>query len=140
MEPKLPIQNRGAEYGAPSGLFGIERQAPTFTPERGIEHYPEQQERNVESAMEHAQPAPGVLPPPIVIPQPTSQVDDTAVLVDDVPLVAADEDLIEKEWVDKAKKIVVATKDDPYKREAEVGRLQTEYLKKRYGKELGVSE
>ena len=30
------------------------------------------------------------------------------------PLVAADEDLIEKEWVDKAKQIIEQTRDDPH--------------------------
>jgi hypothetical protein len=57
---------------------------------------------------------------------------------DDMPLVANDDDLIEKEWVDKAKKIIVQTKDDPYRREQEVGKLQADYLRKRYGKELGA--
>lgn len=52
------------------------------------------------------------------------------------PLVANDDDLIEKEWVDKAKEIVAATKDDPYTREEAASKLQVEYLKKRYGKEL----
>lgn len=55
------------------------------------------------------------------------------------PLVAADEDLIEKEWVDRAKKIVLQTKDDPYNQEKEVSKLQADYLKKRYGKEIKVS-
>jgi hypothetical protein len=48
--------------------------------------------------------------------------------------------LIEKEWVDKAKQIIVQTKDDPYRREQEVGKLQADYLLKRYGKELGASQ
>ena len=59
---------------------------------------------------------------------------------DDLPVIANDDDLIEKEWVDKAKKIIAETKDDPYKREQEVNRLQADYLRKRYGKELGVTE
>jgi hypothetical protein len=62
----------------------------------------------------------------------TTQADDTS-----GPAVAADDDLIEKEWVDKAKEIIEKTKDDPYRREREVGRLQSDYLKKRYGKDLG---
>lgn len=56
------------------------------------------------------------------------------------PTIAADDDLIEKEWVDKAKKIIAETKDDPYRREQEVTKLQADYLRKRYGKELGVSD
>lgn len=60
--------------------------------------------------------------------------------VSSTPLVAADEDLIEKEWVDKAKEIIEHTKDDPYARTAQVNELQRDYLKKRYGKVIGASE
>lgn len=56
------------------------------------------------------------------------------------PLTAADEDLIEKEWVDKAKEIITETKDDPYTRTARVNELQRNYLQKRYGKVVGASE
>lgn len=52
------------------------------------------------------------------------------------PLVAGDDDLIEKEWVDKAKKIIQQTKSDPYAQEKEVSRLQADYIKKRYGKDV----
>lgn len=54
------------------------------------------------------------------------------------PIVASDDDLIEKEWVDKAKKIIADTQNDPYLREKEVSRLQVDYIKKRFGRELGV--
>lgn len=56
------------------------------------------------------------------------------------PLVAADEDLIEKEWVDKAKEIIEQTKDDPHARTVKVNELQRDYLQKRYGKVVGASE
>jgi hypothetical protein len=79
-----------------------------------------------------------ILPPPLPVSPQTVQPDD-AVAGSSAPLVAADEDLIEKEWVDKAKDIIVRTKDDPYERERQVGLLQAEYLRKRYGKELGAS-
>jgi hypothetical protein len=60
--------------------------------------------------------------------------DDTA-----GPTIANDDDLIEKEWVDKAKKIIRDTQNDPHKREEEVTKLQIDYLRKRYNKELGTS-
>jgi len=53
------------------------------------------------------------------------------------PLAASDDDLIEKEWVDKAKSIIAATKDDPYRREQEINKLQIEYIRKRYGRTIG---
>jgi hypothetical protein len=59
---------------------------------------------------------------------------------DSNPATASDEEVIEKEWVDKAKKIITQTKDDPYKQEKEVSKLQADYLKKRYGKEIKIAE
>lgn len=56
------------------------------------------------------------------------------------PLVAADEDLIEKEWVDKAKEIIEQTRDNPHARTQKVNELQRDYLQKRYGKVVGASE
>ncbi len=56
------------------------------------------------------------------------------------PLVAADADLIEKEWVDKAKEIIDQTRDDPHTRTRKVNELQRDYLQKRYGKVIGASE
>lgn len=76
------------------------------------------------------------------IPQPV--VDDKTIVqpttTDDSPTVAADDDLIEKEWVDKAKKIVLETKDNPRKREEDVSKLQIDYLTKRYGRKIGAAD
>ena len=63
--------------------------------------------------------------------------DDTTQPLAVLPTIANDDDLIEKEWVDRAKKVLAETKDDPYRREQEVSRLQTDYLLKRYGRDLG---
>lgn len=70
--------------------------------------------------------------------------DDTAttnsiVTDNSTPQLAADDDLIEKEWVDKVKKIIALTKDDPYKKSQVIVQLQADYLKKRYNKILGQS-
>lgn len=56
--------------------------------------------------------------------------------LDDVPVVAADEDLIEKQWVDSAKRIIKETRNDPFMQGEAIGRLQADYLQKRYGKSL----
>ena len=55
-------------------------------------------------------------------------------------LAASDEDLIEKEWIDRAKKIVEQTKSDPYQQEKEVSKLQADYIKKRYGKDVKLAD
>jgi len=77
-----------------------------------------------------------VIPVPVVADD--NVVADTTII--DAPSVANDDDLIEKEWVDKAKKIVSSTREDPYQQEEAVSKLQIDYLKKRYGRELGVTK
>lgn len=55
-------------------------------------------------------------------------------------LIADDADLIEKEWVSKAKAIVAQTKNDPHQQNKEMTKVKADYLKKRYNKDLKVSE
>jgi len=54
-------------------------------------------------------------------------------------LIADDIDLIEKEWVEKAKKIISGTIDDPYKQNIEINKVKAEYLKKRFNKEVKIN-
>ncbi|HET8992014.1 MAG TPA: hypothetical protein VFN31_03215 [Candidatus Saccharimonadales bacterium] len=54
-------------------------------------------------------------------------------------MTADDGDIIEKEWVNKAKAIVERTKDDPYKQSEELKLLKADYLEKRYNKTLKQS-
>lgn len=56
------------------------------------------------------------------------------------PAIAEDLDLIEREWVHKAKEIVEETKDDPYKQAAEMNKMKADYLKKRYNIEIKLAE
>ena len=72
---------------------------------------------------------------PVVSTDPSSTVDSSA-----APMLAADEDIIEKEWVDKAKKVIAQTKNDPYQKEREVSKLQADYLQKRYSRDVKVPE
>ncbi len=51
-----------------------------------------------------------------------------------------DDDLIEKEWVNKAKKIVEQTRDDPYKQSEDLTVFKSDYLKQRYGKTIKLSQ
>lgn len=142
MEPKMPAQERGPELSPNSYGQNLERAPLPATPETAVERNAERFEQRSEAAPAAVTATP-VLPPVILptAPPPTVS-DDTQASVssDDMPMVANDDDLIEKEWVDKAKKIIVQTKDDPYLREQEVGKLQADYLRKRYGRELGAPQ
>lgn len=59
---------------------------------------------------------------------------------DDTPLSAEDVDLIEKEWVQKAKDIVDATQGDPYIQNQKINSMKAAYIKKRYDKVVKQSE
>lgn len=47
-------------------------------------------------------------------------------------------DLIEKEWVEKAKQIVEKTRDDPHKQSEELNVFKADYMKQRYNKNIKV--
>jgi hypothetical protein len=116
-------------------------QAPLSpSPETSIERNAERFEQRSEAAPAATVMTP-VLPAPVIAPlAPVTTDVVTADPAGSTPLAANDDDLIEKEWVDQAKKIIVQTKDDPYRREQEVGKLQADYLRKRYGRELGAPQ
>ncbi len=57
-----------------------------------------------------------------------------------VQIAQDDGDLIEKEWVNKAKAIVERNRDDPYKQTEEITVFKADYLKKRYDKTIKVSK
>ena len=124
----------------PSVDYGknLEQTPSTYQPERAIEQSRERGGEQVSTGQDPALP-PVVLPDPIAVPKSQEPSSTSTSPTAAMPLVAADEDLIEKEWVDRAKKIITETKDDPYLREQEMGKLQRDYLQKRYGKELGAS-
>jgi hypothetical protein len=78
----------------------------------------------------------------VAVATPTTVVNDDSSATQDLTLVATpalagDDDLIEKEWVDRAKKIIADTRNDPFQQENAVTELQKDYQKKRYGRELG---
>lgn len=56
-----------------------------------------------------------------------------------VPDEAADTDLIEKEWVERAKQIVDHTRDDPHEQQRAISHMKADYMKKRYNKDIKLS-
>lgn len=80
-------------------------------------------------------PAQGTIPP--VIASPVSPV---VALSNDSHIIADDVDVIEKEWVERAKKIISMTADDPYTGSKEIGKLKATYMKKRFNKDLPLTD
>lgn len=136
MEPRQAGQGLNQE-SQPQGPYEAYQVGGEVYRDQQIESSPERGEiapAKVEQGV--LQPATPSLPTPILA-QPADDVASSGATSDDSALLAADDDLIEKEWVDKAKKIILDTKDDPYTREREVSKLQIEYIRKRYGRIIG---
>lgn len=74
------------------------------------------------------------------VPLPQPPVTTAPVLPSSAQLQAEDSDLIEKEWVDKAKEIVARTKYDPYAQNREITRMKADYMHKRYNKIIKIPE
>lgn len=97
-----------------------------------------------------------ILPAPVAQPVSTNQVppklpsplatvappvaQQAVVQSDDSHIVADDVDVIEKEWVERAKKIITLTSDDPYVETKEINKLKASYLKKRFNKDLPLAK
>ena len=79
---------------------------------------------------------------PVVLPV----IDPALVTSDDTstsktaPAAADDVDVIEKEWVEKAKTIVEQTKTDPHQQSAALSSFKYDYMKKRYGKDIKLPD
>ncbi|MBC7746797.1 hypothetical protein H7Y40_02325 [Pedobacter sp.] len=138
MEPKLPTPHGSPEMGPPiitpelASQQGAEVQG---APEKYESH--EQKPTGGDgSGSAYATPAPVMAPP--IMPNPFKQAAPAPLT--DTPAVAADEDVIEKEWVEKAKKVINETKHDPFLQEQAVSRLQADYIQKRYGKTVKLPE
>lgn len=137
MEPRNQLPSHESEPIAKTeyagGALTGSEQYGVRSPEQSTERSPElsavrSQAENAATAMPTI-----TLPTPVVTnTEPTATASSTP-----APSVANDDDLIEKEWVDKAKQIIQSTKDDPYTREREIAKLQIEYIKKRYGRVIG---
>jgi hypothetical protein len=51
-------------------------------------------------------------------------------------LSASDADIIEKEWVDRAKQVVNTTLNDPFKQQNMLNDVKADYMKKRFNKDI----
>ena len=75
---------------------------------------------------------------PIQVPQQIPVHDSSSIGA--APQIADDIDLIEKEWVEKAKEIVDKTRENPYLQNKAISEIKADYIKKRYNKDLAKSE
>lgn len=134
MEPQLPSPSRTPENG-PAHYQGGETFPAVNQPERAPEQPERQETREQHVGGPGGDPAAVVAPIPVLPPLPVVQTDTPGQQATNTgPVTAEDVDLIEKEWVEKAKKVVAETRHDPHLQGQEISKLQADYLKKRYGK------
>jgi hypothetical protein len=98
-----------------------------------------QQDPTQRQSAVQAVPLPPLPLPASQAPAPTTPTQSMAAQASN-PLVADDNDLIEKEWVSKAKEIVEKTRENPYQQSRELNLFKADYMKKRYNKTLKLSE
>jgi len=77
--------------------------------------------------------------PVLAAPEPTAQ-PTSNLLNTPMPADADDTDLIEREWVDKAKAIVEHTKADPHLQNQEINKMKADYIQKRYNRQIKINE
>ncbi len=141
MEPTSPTPHGFSENG-PNFHKGTEIPLPQSPEQPASLEVPAPQERLTGAGVGEG---PSIQVPPVVptvIPAPTitqQSVNDNKA-VDNNPTEATDDGLIEKQWVERAKKVISETKQDPYMQEKAFSQLQADYLRKRYGKNLKLPE
>lgn len=57
-----------------------------------------------------------------------------------VSAIVDDGDVIEKEWVNKAKQVVLANRNDPHRLSEEMMLFRANYMKQRFGKDVKLSK
>lgn len=101
-----------------------------------------------ETQKQAPQAQPPAVTPPVAPPQPPSStrvppVDDSTAQAIANPthqLPAEESDLIEKEWVQRAKHIVATTQDDPHKQKSEISKAKADYIQKRFNKTIKIDD
>jgi len=130
--------------GMPQPQFEIPQ-----TPQVGQERQTEQAiEKRQISENAHSKAAPKLptqtpIPVPSVPAQQTQKIpiqDQGTLSTFTAGLSAQDADLIEKEWVQRAKSLVAQTQDDPFKQKNEMSKIKADYIKKRFNKTIPVED
>lgn len=102
------------------------------TPELKVAPMPGERLSAANSAVSQAVSAVAVPAMPLQQLQPSTDPQSTTAVIAD------DNDVIEKEWVDKAKEIVVRTQGDPHAKSNQLTGLKKEYIQQRYGKTIAI--
>ena len=127
--------NRGGEVNLEKPVVPAETGAESDTPAA------EQRPAHQESSPSKQGPAPAIALPqdlpaakPVVIPG--NVTDDQMVHPTGQVASQKGDHIIEKQWVERAKAVVAATRDDPYKQKTEMSKVKADYIQKRFAKTI----
>ena len=132
--PNSGPEPAGEQFQLPSSEGGGESD-PSKTPEKAVSA-PEKAPGSPKSPLIASVAAKPVSTPKAKNAQ--TDVSSTSQTTSSLPL--DDTDLIEKEWVNKAKQIVERTRDDPHKQSEELTLVKADYMKQRYNKTIKVNK
>lgn len=76
---------------------------------------------------------------PVTIPSEPAQ-DDAKKTADDKTQYAHDSNRIEKQWIDRAKKVISQTRDDPHTQKSQMSKVKAEYIQKRFNKTIPTDD
>jgi len=145
MSPESHLSPTSPEYAPPTPQY-IEQGVDSYTaPQQQVErpvfssgeHFEQRSEQPLVPQSAPADPADDAAT--VALPVPADNTAPPSVDTPETanPATAKDGDLIEREWVQKAKQILTETRDDPHARSDRVQALQADYLLKRYNRKLG---
>lgn len=128
-----------------------ERHSEIPSSETGVESIttPAEQDRPASEGAAGKQATPVAVQPLPVVPDipstlPVAPAHDDKQLVVNSPKTAAlpatEGNLIEKQWIAKAKEIVAETKSDPYKQKNEMSKAKADYIQKRFKKTIKTDD
>lgn len=129
-KPELPTPH--IEHGS---LLPGNEQFGSYSPELKVQPMPGEKNLQASSIQQQATSLATAAPVQAIA---QLQSDDSQVVND--PALADDNDVISKEWVDKAKNIVSHTQGDPHAKSVQLTYLKKDYIQKRYGKTIKVPE
>ena len=133
--------NAGAELPPPVIETGSLPDAQTEAGKSSIEQQPSPAfEKAAGSGVSQAMPATIPLPTAPIPTSTSTQTDASTTTSASSLQIPDDKDLIEKEWVNKAKAIVNQTQSDPYKQSEGLTLLKADYMKKQFNKTIKLNK
>lgn len=126
---------------------GFESSTPVFTENpqgelvpAAAEQAPAAPERAPVPAAPPAGPPLSAIPLPTPGPAPAAPTGSVTPALPTTPAIDDNDDRVEKVWVEKAKQIVEHTRNDPHKQSQELTVFKADYMKKRYGKSIKITQ